>query len=75
MESAAGQLQLAIRSPAQDAIQCTFVAIHEHLVQHESCPMQVDLEGQEANQGRKRSKSDGGSQLSPERKKNPRLSQ
>lgn len=57
MESAAGQMQLAIRSPVQEMIQSTFVAIHNHLVQHESCPMQVELE--EPN--RKRTQSDGGS--------------
>tara|TARA_B100001057_G_scaffold187816_1_gene188596 strand:+ start:742 stop:939 length:198 start_codon:yes stop_codon:yes gene_type:complete len=57
MESAAGQMQLAIRSPVQEMIQSTFVAIHNHLVQHESCPMQVELE----EPSRKRTKSDGGS--------------
>lgn len=55
MESAAGQMQLAIRSPVQEMIQSTFVAIHNHLVQHESYPMQVE------EPSRKRTKSDGGS--------------
>ena len=68
MESAAGQMQLAIRSPVQDMIQSTFVEIHNHLVQHENCPMQMELD--ETN--RKRTESEGGSQLKRKPKKKVR---